>query len=536
MNAAIQWLLLSWGWRRLLAAFAAGALAAFSQAPYDLLPVLLISFPVLVLLLDGAVPRMRGRILRHAPAFSVGYAFGLGYFLVGLWWVGQAYATQGEIFGSIAPVASVLASLGLPVGLSLFYGLGGVLARLLWCDGGVRVLALAVGLGVAEYARGHVLTGFPWNLPGQALAGSAILMQVHALVGPYGATFLTILISAAPAAVLPLVAGRGDGRRTLIAAGVLLFAIAAFGGIRLWTAPAEADLPNVRLRIVQPSVPVDAPATPAAFKAAFDQLIRLSDDRSNGDMGVLGRTHVIWPETIIPGLVAQSPEQLRRIDELLPPGTSLIAGGHRSEFTEDGRAYFNTAFVFDDQGRITDSYDKVHLVPFGEYVPPVFAWAIRAAGLRSLAGIANSPYTPGKGSHTLTIPGAPPAAVLICYEIAFPGEGIDPANRPKWLMSLSDDAWFGDSAGPYQHLDLARLRAVQEGLPVIRSANNGISAVIDPYGKVMQSLAIGREGVLDARLPQPLEYTAYVNLYDWPFLIILIASTIFALLCRKNPI
>jgi apolipoprotein N-acyltransferase len=518
MQGLANWIILSWGWRRYLIAFLAGAASALAQAPVDAAFVLFVTLPVLVWLIDGASSGTAEGLRRLTPAARVGWTFGFGYFLAGISWVGSAFFVEADVFGWMAPFAI----LGFPAFLALYWALGAALARLLWSDGWPRILALAVGLTISEWLRGHLFTGFPWNSIAQAVAATDVTAQGLALVGTWGLTFLGIVVFAAPAVFAPAAFGSTRGRSVFAAlAALLALGEIAYGVTRLAGAD-DATVPGVALRIVQPAVNQAEKWDPASARAVLDTLLRLSNANLSPDRpGIVGVTHLIWPETALPFFLTEEPQALVEIGALLPPGTTLITGAPRFETAPAGRRYFNSVYVIDDGGRILDAYDKVHLVPWGEYVP--LGGLLERIGLSSLSRLVGG-FSPGLAYRTVPVPHAPAMAPLICYEVIFPDEGVDRDNRPGWIVNVTNDGWFGMTAGPYQHFAQVRMKAIAEGLPVARSANTGISGVVDGYGRVIASLGLGEEGVVDAALPVALPPTFYSRVGDAPAIIVVLAA------------
>jgi len=495
-------LLLLWGWKRRLVALVAGALSALAMAPVHAAPILFLTLPMLVLLVDGSVTAGPRGIRRLRPAFATGWWFGFGYFLAGLYWIGIAFFAEGR--SALLPLMP-LAVAGLAGGLALFTGGGVLIARLLWSDGPTRLFALAFGLGLADWLRGHVLTGFPWNPLGQAVAFTDLTAQAASVVGVYGLGFAGVLIFAAPVLLVDE-AGRHRLLKTTTLAIVLALVVADLGwGIHRLKGAApvgQAVIADARLRIVQPNVDQAVKWSPERRQAVLDELIRLSDSKTGPDtLGALSFSEIIWPETALPFFLTEEPEALSRIADLLPPGTMLLTGAPRLEPADDaenGRRYYNSLFVVDDTGSIRAAYDKVHLVPFGEYMP--FGGLLKRFGVDELfRGIGG--FSPGPRHSVIALPQRPSFSVLICYEAIFSGEVLPDGPRPDYLVNITNDGWFGRSSGPYQHLDAARLRAIEEGLPVVRAANTGISAIIDAYGRIVASLPIGDQGVLDGFVP-----------------------------------
>jgi apolipoprotein N-acyltransferase len=507
-------IVLSDGWRRALAAMGAGAISALAMPPFDLWPVLFLTFPALVWLIDGAVGR-NGAVLAAA---RVGWLFGFGYFLAGLYWIGIAFLVDADTFGWLMPFAV----LALPAGLALFTAAGVALARLLWLPGAWRVVALALGLLASEWVRGHVLTGFPWNAWGYALTGSLALAQSAAVIGTWGLTFLAVLIFAAPA----VLADRGEAARRWplgLAAG-LLVAMAVFGLWRL-SAPPAALVEGVKLRIVQPDIPQDAKFNRANLPRIMAQYLTLSDRATGpGTGGIKDVTHLIWPESAFPVYIQREPAVLAQIADLLPRGTVLLTGAVRGEQQRPAGGFekvYNSIIALGDDGGFLTTYDKVTLVPFGEFLP--FQAFLESLGLRQLTMLPGG-FTPGTRARPMQVPGAPAFAPLVCYEAIFPGHVLPEGDRPGWILNVTNDGWFGRSSGPWQHLRQAQVRAIEEGLPLVRAANTGISAVIDARGRLLRSLPLGTDGVLDAGLPVAEAAPPYAVWRDAPLaLIVLIA-------------
>ena len=515
-------IVLCWGWKRAGLAFAAGALSVLAMAPFNAWPVLFLTFPVVVWLIDGAGAGRR----RGVPAAALaGFWFGLGYFVFGLYWIGYAFLVDASTFAWLLPFAV----LGLPAYLALFTALGFALARLIWTRDASRVIALAIGLTVSEWLRGHLLTGFPWNAFGYALSEPLALAQTASLVGLWGLTFLSVAIFASPAV---LIDGRSRGRRPWlapVAALLVLVAMGIFGVVRLSQEPTRT-VANVKLRIMQPDLQQDVKFNYAAKAEVMRKYLALSD-RASGPQstGVRDASILIWPESAFPFFLTREADAMAQIADLLPKGTVLITGSVRAPDLPPGtritRAY-NATYVIGHDGSILSIYDKLHLVPFGEYLP--FQDWLESLGFEQLTRIQGG-FIAGSLRRTMPIPGAPPALPLICYEAIFPGNVADGDDRPGWIINLTNDGWFGISTGPYQHLQQARLRAIEQGLPVVRAANTGISAVIDPVGRIVAHLGLGIEGVLDSSLPSAIRLTFYARTGDFPVAIIAAVALIFVI-------
>ena len=512
------------GWRRVALAIVAGAASALALPPLGWFPVLWITLPVFVLLLDGAVSRPRtSRLARFWPGFLVGWSFGFGYFVGGLWWIGAAFLVDAATFAWLMP-AAVLA---LPAGLALFWGLGAGVASLVWTRNWTRLVWLAIALSLVEWLRGHVLTGFPWNAFGYAMMPVPVMMQVASLIGIWGVTFLAFLVAAAPVLWLQRDPGsRFADRCAFFALAALFLADLGFGAARLATAD-RAMVPDVRLRLVQPKIAQDEKWASGQDDEILGRYLSLSA-KGMEDGKPSPFTHLIWPETAFPFLLAEKPSALATIGALMPDGTTLITGAARAEAVvdEDVEArVFNSLYVIDSDGAVRQTYDKVDLVPFGEYLP--FGNFLRKFGVSQLIALPGG-FDAGERRETLPLPDAPSFSPLICYEIIFPGWVIDPSNRPGWIVNVTNDAWFGDTPGPWQHLHQAIIRAVEEGLPIARAANSGISTIIDPYGNLLSHLGVGEVGVVDGPLPVALRPTIYSKYRDSLYFALIILAALVA--------
>ena len=515
-------IILSWGWKRAATALVAGVVSSLAMAPFNAWPVLFLTFPVMVWLIDGAGG---GRMHGLPAAAMAGWWFGLGYFVPGLYWIGYAFLVDAPTFAWLMPFAV----LGLPAYLALFPAFGFGLARLIWSKDGSRVIALAASLTASEWLRGHVLTGFPWNAFGYALTNPLALAQVASLIGLWGLTFLSVAIFASPAV---LIDGNSRGRRPWVAPVMALLALVAmgiFGAVRLSLQPTTT-VANVKLRIMQPNLQQDVRFNYAAKAEVMRKYLTLSD-RASGPQstGVRDASILIWPESAFPFFLTREADAMAQIDDLLPRGTILITGSVRAPDLPPGtritRAY-NSIYAIDHDGSVLSVYDKLHLVPFGEFLP--FQDWMEKLGFVQLTKVQGG-FIPGTARRAMEIPNAPRALPLICYEAIFPDEVAVRGDRPGWIINLTNDGWFGISTGPYQHLQQARLRAIEQGLPVVRAANTGISAVIDPVGRIVARLSLGVEGVLDSSLPAAIAPTIYARSGDIPTAMMLAAALIFVI-------
>jgi apolipoprotein N-acyltransferase len=463
-----------------LAALALGALAALTLPPFHLYPLLLAFAGLLDLLRQTE---------RRIDAFVLGWCFGFAHFLLGLYWIGIAFFTDVERFGALAAPAVLL----LCAYLACYPALAAWLTVLhRWRSPIASALVLAVAWTAAEMVRGILFGGFPWNLIGYAFAQSSAISQLAALTGIHGLSLLAVALGALPAVWLD--PGERASWQPLAAGALILAAIWAGGALRLADAMAE-PAGAVRLRLVQGNIPQPDKWLPEGRARAFDRHLALSATASQPV------SHIIWPESAAPYPLDRDPTARQMIAEVVPAGGLLLTGGERVDLASEPPLAWNTLFVIDHRGAVVARYDKRDLVPFGEFLP--LRDTLSRVGLEKLTH-GSIDFQPGPGRQTITLPGLPAFSPLICYEAIFPGSVVDPAARPDWLLNITNDAWFGRSTGPYQHLTMARLRAIEEGLPLVRSANSGISAVIDPWGRIRAELGLGETGALDATLPQPL--------------------------------
>lgn len=529
------------GWRRLGAAFMAGALSVLGLAPFHLWGLLFLTVPVLVWLLDGVAKeaaemeagetyRPRTRYWRAA---WVGWWFGFGYFVAGLYWMGFAFLVEAEKYALLMPLAVV----ALPAGLAIFYALATAAATAVWRPGSGRIFALVAALFAVEWLRGHILSGFPWNLWGYALSGNDACAQNASLFGIYGLTLLALLVFASPAAFAGLTA-RKDARNWVLPAicAALLASGWVWGKARLSTAEVTY-YPNIQMRIVQGNIPQADKWNPKHRARNFNRLLTLSRSRSTVNKSQdIKITHLIWPETSVPFLFMLNdeiaiPEARDAFAKLIGDGTVMILGAERVEGARlpNRRLHidriYNSLFIMDSEARVSGIYDKVHLVPFGEYLP--LEGTLKALGITQLTH-SDTGFTSGGTVPVMKTSNTPPFLPLICYEAVFPklAQSRD-GEQAQWLLNLTNDAWFGNSTGPYQHLEQSRLRAVEQGLPLVRAANTGISATIDPFGRILASLPLNTMGVIDQKLPKPLVYTVFrssgeMSLMVVAFLIILL--------------
>lgn len=470
--------------------------------PFNVWPLLFVAFPLFIWIMAEVRPRR---------AFFLGWLFGLGYFAVCFYWIGIAFLVDAATYLWMMPfMVGALAG-----GMALYWGLAAFATALLRQTGLAQLIAFAVFLAIAEWLRGHLLTGFPWTAPGLAVNGMGGLAQAASLIGMPGLTLLITLWAS-----LPALFGFPQRRRhEIIAASLLLALLPAlwlWGTYRL--AEAEARPPRtVSVRIVQPNIAQDDKWRGDNARPIFDKMKMMSRAPSPARPdGIEGVSVVIWPESALSFPIDESPQGLSEIADLLPDGTSLVLGALRRDPQDQAegaeRRVYNSVLGLDSAANVVARYDKWRLVPGGEFLP--FESILEPLGFRKVVTVPGS-FAAGPGPRNITLPGLKPAAVLICYEAIFPHELIDPARRPDWIINVTNDGWFGKSSGPYQHLAQARLRAIEQGLPLLRAANTGISAIIDAKGRIEAELGLGAEGVIDGSLPPAISATTYARAGDW---------------------
>lgn len=487
-------------WLRRGIALLFGVLAATALPPFYFLPGFWIGFSGLLFLNATA------RYWRQA-AFE-GWIFGLGWFALGLYWIGYAFLVDAAQHAFLMPFAVI----GISAGMALYPAL--VLGLVSWIINRISVqqmylpIIFAAAWTASEWLRGVVLTGFPWNPPGSIWGISDEIFQSISWLSTLGLGFITIAVAAAPAIlVLEKPSIRSKAWIMILMLTVSLPVLWVTGWLRL-SHSDTATHDGVLLRLVQPSIPQHLKWKADLRQGHLLKQLALSK-RTEGPAGQ--PTHVIWAETNVPYLVTDDSGPPAPLAAGVPANGHMIFGAPRRD--SSGQV-FNSLLAINDNGDIDATFDKFHLVPFGEYMP-LRGWLPFD---KLTAG--RGDFTSGSGPATITLDGLPPFASIICYEVIFSGNVIDSKNRPEWILNITNDAWFGPSTGPRQHLVQARLRAIEEGLPVVRVANTGISAVIDPYGRIRNSLDLGMTGIIDAPLPESLPPTLFSYVGQLPALLL----------------
>jgi apolipoprotein N-acyltransferase len=476
-----DWLRGRRGWGRLGIAFLFGALASFGFAPYNLVFLLWLSFPALVFLLQGVSDWRR--------AFATGWWFAFGLMVFSLYWIaGCLFVDIKTFWWALLPAIA-----GLPACFSLYYAIAAALA---WRWGVKRIdgiLFLGLAWFLADYARGTLFTGFPWDLMGYVWSSSLPVLQIASVAGIYGLTLLTLLFAVAPACLL--VPERKKEARILFGGFCCLFlGMALWGGWRV-SETKRSFVQGARVRLVQEGVPERARWNRAERDERFEKLLDLSFGPAEKPVSL-----VVWPESATSFYLEEDAIHRGEIAARMTPGSKLITGLVRHDFPPSGEiAYYNALMVMDDKADILASYDKAHLVPFGEYMP--FRSLV---GHGAIAGM-GSDFSAGPGPRTLHVSGLPPFSPLICYEAIFPGDAVDGKDPPRLMVNITDDAWYQYTTGPDQHFAIARVRAIETGLPLIRVADMGTNAVVDGVGRIVAERASDEAGFIDSDLPEPLE-------------------------------
>ena len=479
--------------RRLMLAAVAGAIAATGLAPLGAWPAAVVGFACLPALLHmAATPR---------EAALSGWAFGTGWFLHGMIWIIEPFLVDVARHGWMAPFALVF----LAGGLALFWGAAAGLAFVSGKSSFARGVALVFFLTLAEVVRGYVLTGLPWAAPAQIWPGTPVALLL-AWIGPQGLTFATLALAMLPGAAL---AARLRGLPALLAA-VPALVVTGFGLVAERVAP-EPVMTDRIVRLVQPNAPQHQKWYPAYAMSFFNRQLAFSMSAGEAPRPDL----IVWPETSVPALLETAGPALAAM-AAAASGVPVVFGIQR----EDGPRFYNSLAVLDATGTVTEVYDKHHLVPFGEYIP--LGDLAARLGLRGFAAQEGDGYSAGPGPRLLPLGPLGQALPLICYEAVFPQDVNTAPERPDFLLQITNDAWFGRHSGPYQHLAQARMRAIEQGLPMVRVANTGISAMIDPLGRVTDALPLGEAGYLDAVLPAPLAPTVYARIGDSSIVLMLL--------------
>ncbi len=513
--------------KRSLVACGLGVLLTLALPPFFVTPLIIPAFSGLFLLTLSAPSKRR--------AFADGWWFGLGFFTTGLYWICLSMFVEIGQFWWVVPFALF----GLPVILAVYTGLAAWFFKVV-SDGGrvtseelpftrhsplaTQAFLFASVWTFAEYARGHLFSGFPWNLAGYVWTVTDTTLQPASLVGAYGLSWLAVIVGTLPALA---VLGEKYAWRYIGVGAAACALLWGWGAWRLETHPTDYTL--LTLRIVQANIPQSLKWDPKQEDFNFSRHVLLSKRSGSADI-------TLWPESAVPFPITPNGKVFSGLAGIAPKGGVLLTGGMRIEGDEQNWRIWNSLFAVDQEGMVSATYDKRKLVPFGEYIP------LRAFLPLPKITHGTKDFSSGMQGNGINIEHIPPLAALVCYEAIFPELAVQSPDAPiktppppQWLANVTNDAWFGTSTGPYQHLQMVRMRAVEQGLPLVRAANTGISALIDPYGRILQSLPLNHEGVLDGRLPKPAQRTLYAKndgLLNFILIIIIMAVCLWG--CRQQ--
>lgn len=512
-------------WMPLPLSFIAGVVAAYAMAPTSFWPLMFAGLSAFYILYAQG--------LKAWGATLLGFFFALGYFMTGLWWIGNALLVEGNEFAWVWPISVI----GLPTLLSLFTAVACGCAFIIASPRTVRgFIAFVACLALAEWVRGHIFSGFPWNLYGYTWGDILPMAQFASIAGAYGLSLLTIFWATLAGF---LYIGKLDNREKTILltlAAVSIGACLAYGMIRLKNNPTAYN-DKVELQIVQPNIRQDMKWDPGELVRNFEKHLELSK-APKGERTDAETTVILWPETAIGPALSGNETARDKIVEVLkthPTKTYLLSGLlDREEDAETGiRTYFNSLGIFTADGLMKNVYSKTHLVPLGEFIP--FQQYIPIKPVVEFSG-----FQHGNGPSNIVFGSVPVFSPLICYEIIFSGDVVSRRQNPsEWMAAITNDGWYGFSAGPYQHFMHAVFRSIEEGLPTARSANTGISGLTDAYGRVIYKTQIYEDAVVFSKLPLKSQnatlFSSYGNgIYLLAIGLLILGSCAFGTISRKN--
>lgn len=494
--------LFRWSLRWHLAlAFLLGALAALGLAPVGWWPVTIAAF--------AAIPAIFLSAQSARQAGFIGWAFGFGWFLPALVWIVEPFLVDIATHGWMAPFVLVLFSGGMALFWTAAFWAGFRIGQ----TSLTRIIALVLALSLAEFGRAYVLTGFPWAGVAQIWVNTNVA-RLLAWIGPHGLALLTMSVPFGTG--YALIMAKGTRSRLL----ALLPAVIIFGGVLSANYASDdqtSPVTDATIRLIQPNAPQHQKWHPDYIPVFFRRSIDFT--AAAPQPGQPQPDLIVWPETSIP-MVFHAADPAFDVIVDAARGTPVVAGIQRIV----GERLYNSLVYLDGEGNVGASYDKHHLVPFGEYIP--LGDTASRFGWHGLASGEGDGFSAGPGPQLISLGPLGKALPLICYEAVFPQDVGGTHERPEFLLLITNDAWFGNYSGPYQHLAQAQMRAVEQGLPMIRVANTGISAMIDPLGRITSSLPLGKAGYVDARLPAPLPPTLYSKTGDLPLFLLLLAATL----------
>lgn len=483
-------------------AFILGISVTLALPPLHLLPLAIIGFSGFFIMITACSSA--------SMAFKLGWWFGFGHFTAGLYWIAFALLVDAAQFGWLIPFALF----GIPAVIAIYIGL---VALIVWkigryITGWRQIVMFAITWTAMEMLRGWLFTGFPWNLVGYIWAASSSMLQITSITGIWGLSLVTVLTFSLPALMKDL---KSKYPHPIIIGTLILLTIFIYGAIRLQNDTQYVE--NVKLRIVQANIPQSMKWDEEWNYKTVHKYLAMSQSTNIENI-----THIIWPETALPFVISESSPLLEIIGQITPENGAIITGALRAEYTASGviKQMWNSLIVVTKSGQMHSYYDKSHLVPFGEYVP--------FRNFLPLDKITHGSmdFANGNGAKTITAPGLPDFGALVCYEVIFPGQVVEKNNPPKAIINVTNDAWYGNTSGPYQHFQMSRVRAIEEGTPLIRAANNGISGVIDSYGRIIKQTKLSSEAVLDVSLPTSIRPTLYSSYGNSIILLIMAAMAV----------
>lgn len=505
-SATLDWLLS----QKKTLCLALGIMSASALPPFYAFPILFLTFSSLLLILNTAKDKKQ--------SFTYGYWFGFGYFACNLSWIGNAVLIDAAKLGWLFPII-ILAAGGF---FGLFTALPALLSNL-FKSFYSRWLAFAAWWSLFEWIRSFIFTGFPWNLLGSVLSFKLTLLQAASIIGTYGLSLAVLLICSAPA----LIFYYRNKKSIIISLGSILLIFGMLIGYGTYHLSSMKDTPSdTKIRLVQPAIPQKMKWNRQKLEQNFEQYINMSKQDGLEDIDF-----VIWGETATPFALDFEPQYLNKITQAIPSNGYLITGLVRYEFQEGDFHPLNSSFIIDKSGKIRNYYDKIHLVPFGEYIP------FRRYFPEWITPVTNTitDFLAGDGHKSIKMDKQPSFGISICYEIIFPHQIINPKDKPDWLINLTNDGWYGISQGPYQHLVTTQLRAIEEGRSIVRAANTGISAVINPYGKILAQIDLNKTDIIDINLPQQMSIdTIYGKIGNFIPLILCLLNILIAFAIKNK--
>ncbi len=499
-----------------------GAIGAFAMPPTNFWPLIFISL--------SGIYALYSYNQNAVQAFGIGFFFGIGYFVTGLWWIGNALLVEGNEFAWVWPLSVI----GLPTLLSLFTGTAFACATIIARPHRLSGFFAFTGcLALSEWVRGHIFTGFPWNLFGYSWSDVLSIAQSASIIGAYGLTLLTIFW----AAMIGFLWTAELKIKTKILIALITIATGAlcftYGTQRLNNNPTILRA-ETAVHIIQPNIPQADKWKSEFLVSNFEKHIALSTYQSETTLHEIrqAKSHIIvWPETAIAPVLAESQAAREQISRMLtgyPTKATLLSGALMRKWKGEEKEFTNSLVRLDHSGKLEALYHKSHLVPFGEYIP--FQDLIPIKPVAQFQG-----FKRGNGPETFFGEHIPAFSPLICYEIIFPGKAVEPEMRPEWIVTVTNDAWYGDSAGPHQHFVHAIFRSIEEGVPVIRSANTGISGLTDSYGRVLERSSLNQDWKKSSLLPHPAEQsTIFSQFAHLPFFLLTLCFIGFSILFRRT--